>query len=565
LNFNKLQKYFPFLLLILIGATYWNSLFNGFVWLDQTEIIEKLLIIEDWSSFLKVLIFDDHNYPGYHRPLYNLMHSLDYAIWSENAFGYHLSSLILHLANVYLFYVVLNWFTKNKWYALVSAAVFGLLPCHTATVALIHSKGDLLACFFMLLLIYSFQKIRNKKELRVRWWKVILISLLFFLALLSKEVVIMLPFLGFLLFIIYRKSKEMYTVDNFTIYPLMIIGITFFVLRIFNNSIESNSDALLFIDRLLSFLPVYVNYILLTISGIELTTNDAVEIWSAMPWWKYTMYVLGFVGLLLIQFLLSQKHWMIAIGLLWYNIFLIPVAQIFPILHFRADRFLYIPSLGFVAAIVYFFFYLSEKRNWTKYNNMALVVLFSYLGYASYRIWDRNHDFSDDKTLFGKLIESHPECREAQGFVANYYLLEKDYQRGLIHALKSVEKQKGYYSFSDYKSNYGNLAILHMRLDDFTKAYNILKELSLQDRVHPETLFNLGVCTKRLGKFDEARSLFESYIEIYPDNLDALFNLGQVGLELRDKKLIKTSFSRYLEMNPNSPYKNEILKTLESN
>ena len=559
-----LQRILPFALLFIISLCYWNSLSNGFVWIDQAEIVDKLLIIDDWEAFIKILIFDDNNYAGYHRPVYNLMHSLDFAIWAANPFGFHLSSLILHLANVFLFYTVLKWITNNHWYALISAAIFGLLSCHTATVSLIHSKADLLACFFILVILFLFQKIRRKEELRVKWGIVILISFLYVLALLSKEVSIMLPFLGFFLYILFRKSREMYTIDNFTIYPLMIIGITFFVLRIFNNSIESNADAIPFIDRLLSFIPVYVNYITSSMSSVELTTNDAVEIWSSMPVWKFGLQLAAFAGLLVIQFVLAKKHWMIAIGFLWYNLFLIPVAQIFPILHFRADRFLYIPSLGFIAAITYYFFYQIEKKAWSGYKNIFIGVLLLYLGYSSYRIWDRNYDFSDDRTLFGQLVEKHPACREAHGFLANDYLLRGEYDQGMIHALQAVEKQEDFYSFTDYKSNYGNLAILHMRKNNFQEAYTILISLTKDDRAHPETIFNLGVCSKRLRNYSEAQQLFEKYLQLYPDNIDAFFNLGQIGLELGNSALIKSSFTRYLELNPSSPYKKEILDTLET-
>lgn len=559
----KSKYFYPLLLIIVIPLIYWSSLSNGFVWLDTAEILNKKLIISDFSDWLGILFSEDNNFAGYHRPMYNLMHSFDYYLWGENAFGFHLSSLILHLINVLLIFNVLKTLSSNRHFAAAVALIFGLLPCHTATVALIHSKADLLTMLFVLLIANVMSKVDFKKETSMGWKSSLASVFLFILALLTKEVSIMLPVFAIGLFYLLRV-KNIAPPKLSMLWPLLGTAVLFIIFRFSNKSVSANPDALDTIDRLLSFIPVYVNYIVLTLSGLELTTNDAIRLWNDMPFWQYGGYVLAFIGLIYAQFYLSKRHLLIAAGFLWYNLFLIPVAQIIPILHFRADRFLYIPSVGFVVAVVYSIFFIYEKKGWKNYKTVLLSVLSIYLLVASYKIVKRNKDFVSDEVMFSKLLEDHPECREAQGFLGNALLIKGQSAQAIKHINNALSTQEGYYSYTDSKSNLGNLGVIYMQQNKLEEALEIFTNLAAEQDVNPEVFFNLGLCTKKLNDFVTAKSHFEKYLEFKPNNLDALFNLGHIGLELGDRAMMQQYFGRYLEVNPNSEHRKLIEDLLKS-
>ena len=559
----KYKQIFPFIIIAIISIVYWTSLSNGFVWLDQAEILNGKLIITDFSAFIQMLIFDDNNYAGYHRPMYNLMHSLDHLLWDKNAMGYHLSSLVLHIAIALLLFRILANITGNRYFAFTAALVFGLLPCHTATVSLIHSKADLLATFFILLTISLISKIDSKNNQHVSGIRIFLFSLFFLLAILSKEVAIILPFYMLVIAFLFYVNKIEIPKPAF-LYPIFILVVLYLGFRMSSTHGLSNPDALGFVDRILSFIPVYVDYILLTLSGIELTTNDAVMIWDHIGVGNYIFYVILFIAILWLQYFLSKKHLLIAAGFLWYNIFLIPVSQLIPILHFRADRFMYIPSIGFVIAIVYLLFHNYEKHGWAKYKTPLVSIFGIYLLTSSFNIWQRNKDFYSNDTLFGELIKSHPECREAQGFMANEYIKSRNYDQALIHMNQALNVQNEYYSFVDEKSNYGNLGLIYMNQNKIPKALEIFQKIKSQERFNPVVLFNIGICHKRLKNYSAAKSHFEQYLAYKPDNVDALFNLGQVGMELSDPVMVKKYFSRYLQLNPGSTHRNLIEDVLKS-
>ena len=87
--------------LVLAGAIvglYLPALSHGFVWLDHREIVEGALIVDDLRAIPDLLVHG-RDFAGYHRPIYALMHSLDRALWGLEPFGFHLSSLVLHVMN----------------------------------------------------------------------------------------------------------------------------------------------------------------------------------------------------------------------------------------------------------------------------------------------------------------------------------------------------------------------------------------------------------------------------------------------------------------------------------
>lgn len=541
---------------------YLNSLFNDFVWLDQAEILNKKLLISDFAEFFKTLFFDDSNYAGYHRPMYNLIHTFDYALWRENAFGFHLSSLILHCINTVLVYFIVWNFTARKLTSLCVALTFGLLPCHTATVSLIHSKADLLACLFVLVPVYLYSRDFVKKikpsvlKITGFWCSI------FLLALFSKEVAIMLPFfIAAVSSILYLQKKSINL--SIIIYP-GILGFLFVLFRLSAVDSGSINDYLSFTDRVLTFIPVYVNYIIRTLTSFELTTNDSVKIWNHISAGIYALDVISFAAIVYFQYYFSKKNIFIAAGFIWFNLFLVPVSQLIPILHFRADRFIYMPSIGFILALAFIFHSYYHKWKLQKQKPIFMVFFAIILLLFSVRIHVRNKDFVSDKVMFGKLIQTHPECREAHGFVGNNYLKNAKYNEALFHIEQALKEQKEYYSFVDKKSNMGNLGIVYMSQNRNSEALDIFLELKEQRNYDSEVLYNLGVCYKKQRMFIESKTNLEEYLKINPNNIDALFNLGAVGIELNEKETAHTYFGRYFELNPNFKHRVEIEQLLRN-
>ena len=138
-------------------AVFSSSLTADFVYDARMQILTDTFIHDwrNWPAVLtgRVLAMDvlDFNRPAM---LASLM--LDAAVWGRNPFGFHLTSVLLHVANVILFWWLIREVTgaeeqPNKAFsALLAALVFAVHPIVTEAVCEPTFREDLLVVFFSL-------------------------------------------------------------------------------------------------------------------------------------------------------------------------------------------------------------------------------------------------------------------------------------------------------------------------------------------------------------------------------------------------------------------------------
>ena len=148
---------------------------------------------------------------------------LDCTLFDAWAGGHHLMSLAFHVANTLLLYAVLRRMTGAVWRSAMVAALFALHPLHVESVAWIAERKDLLSGFFFLLTLWAYARYAQAKSrvstldaphpalnlpppalnpaLASRLWTFdYSLALLFFaLGLMSKPMVVTLPFVLLLL------------------------------------------------------------------------------------------------------------------------------------------------------------------------------------------------------------------------------------------------------------------------------------------------------------------------------------------------------------------------------
>ena len=123
-----------------------------------------------------------------YRPVTTLTFFLDAGLWKENPFGYHLTSLLLHVLNTLLLYrIALVFFPARM--AFLGVLLFAIHPVNTEAVAAIAYRSDLLAAFFVLVSFMAWIYFRRTRAV----WMLALCAGGYFLALFSKETALFLP------------------------------------------------------------------------------------------------------------------------------------------------------------------------------------------------------------------------------------------------------------------------------------------------------------------------------------------------------------------------------------
>ena len=183
------------------------------------------------------------------------------------------------------------------------------------------------------------------------------------------------------------------------------------------------------------------------------------------------------------------------------------VAQIVPILHFRADRFLYLPSLAFVGFCVESVVLLvplsksskwgARRWRWVTYAATALAVcVFSAMVIA------RTRDFRTDGTLFRAELSQEPDYKEGLLALAVHYDRIKQFARAEPLYLRCLDARPDQISHLN-----PNLLVLNLSFNllaqqkpreayDFLKAYEHVVD---QPEYLIDVRYNHAVAAYKLG------------------------------------------------------------------
>ena len=135
-----------FIALIII-IVFSGSLKNGFVWDDKYLILNNPYV-KSWSYIPH--IFGTQLYSGsgvesnFYRPFQLLSFSIDYFIWGANPYGFHLTSLGLHILNSIPVYLILLAINPSLSIAFLVALFFALSPTISGITYYISARSDLL-------------------------------------------------------------------------------------------------------------------------------------------------------------------------------------------------------------------------------------------------------------------------------------------------------------------------------------------------------------------------------------------------------------------------------------
>jgi tetratricopeptide (TPR) repeat protein len=128
-------------------------------------------------------------------PLTWISHMLDWQVWHGNAGRHHAVNVLLHAATVVLLFLVLRRMSGDVWPSAVAAAVFAIHPLRAESVVWVTERKDVLSGLFFVLTLSAYASYAQRRSI---WWY-LLLMVLFAIGLLSKPVLVTVPFVLLLL------------------------------------------------------------------------------------------------------------------------------------------------------------------------------------------------------------------------------------------------------------------------------------------------------------------------------------------------------------------------------
>ena len=463
-----------------------------------------------------------------YHPLTMLSFAVDWWTGGGSARSFHVTSVVLHLLNVLVLFVLLRRYISSDSVVLFCTAVFALHPLQVESVAWISGRKELLYSFFYLLSLLFYAHWDNKKK----WFFYVISCLFFACSLFSKPTAVTLPLVLLAAEWIRERKFTLRTAAKTAPYFTGALAFACFSVAtqirhtVTPVSFYSLPQRALFVAYEVGF------YIWKAALPRMLSACYAYPqlLDGALPLAYYLAPVLLAV-LMSAIWLLRRTSETILLGPLIYLITLSPVLQLIPFNNASlvADRYAYLPIVG----LAYFFSQLvtlAASRSTSRSPDSAgatsvvfaliiLLMLIPSLGRV--QVW-RN-----SITLFDDVIEKNDHIGIAYGNRADAKLREGNFSGALsdceyLVALKP-EDGKAYY---DRGNALLGLRMYRAGLSDLTRSIQLGYRKS-------SVYYNRGTACYNLGQVDSAIADFLSSRSLDPAFADAPYSLGYVMLHSR--------------------------------
>jgi tetratricopeptide (TPR) repeat protein len=521
-------------LAVLTIAAYARVAGNGFINLDDNDYVTASPHVQAGLTCSSIRWAFTTGHSANWHPLTWLSHMLDVQLYGMNAGGHHLTSLALHVASTLLLFHLFLKTTGALYPSAFVAAVFGLHPLHVESVAWVAERKDVLSAFFWILTTLAYVEWTKKPQTS----RYLLVVVLFALGLMSKPMLVTLPFALLLLDVWpLRRPGAPFVREKI---PLFLLAgassvVTFLVQRA--QGAMTLSDRIPIGLRVENALVSYAAYLGKAVVPARLAVYYP-HTAEAYPAWQVAGAALLLGGITWFAWRSRDTRPWLVVGWLWFVGTLVPVIGLVQVgSQSMADRYTYVPLIGLSAAVA---FEAAEVRG-------ALAVLL-LVGAAAWSAltWRQVGFWKDDRTLFGNLVQVMPENHLAHHILGCVYLREHRLDEAVEEFKEALRLRPTY---AEASSNLG------MALELSGKPAEAIEQYEGALRESPELAeahHNLGRLLATQGHLEAAIPHLEAAVKSNPDLVEAHVNLGSAYMMSGRIDEAISRFEKALELRPGS-------------
>lgn len=580
----------PVVILVLSALAYLPSVGGDFVWDDRPLILGDTQI----QSFeaLPQLFARDFFAPGevrgkygYYRPAVSLSYMIDWALWKDNALGYRLTNLFWHLVCTLLVWLLARrLIAKPPWAADVAAALFGLHPIHTESVAWIAGRTDVLCTAAALGALLAWEAYLRRNDARLGFvsakkktdatpparagWGLLTAALALFAAsLFAKEMgVVVLPAA---LALAYFHRPERAALRRLTPEGALLVAVlvAYLALRIGVAGVLADTPPPehAWWKAALTFPAALAIYATKLLAPVQLSA------YYVQPYATHPFSLAGLAGLALLAgagfvlVRLCKRDAALALLVLLLLLSLGPLTNLVRISAPRdmgfpmAERFLYLPSAFacLLVALAIGRINVGGKRGATMIAAVAVLVALA----LGVRTVSASQLWRDEKLVFEHALEVNDQAPLMWIALGAAYRRDGRVDEAL-QALRKAETLNETLKSADPVALYNNLGTALAtagRLGEALEAFDRALERGREtDRVQ----FNRAEALRLLGRPDEALTAYDAALRVTPTYIQARWRRGSLLAELRRIDEAQADLQDVLRRVPDHPEANALLREL---
>ncbi|MBZ5662308.1 MAG: tetratricopeptide repeat protein [Acidobacteriia bacterium] len=551
------------LLLLFTALPYLPALRYGFVYDDTTLALGPVSALARLTpvEFFFTSVWDlrhsaIENNSRYYRPLFQTWFRVNAVFFGDHAAGWHLATLLVHLAVTALLFFFLRHHLRQAWAAFAGALIFGMHPVHVESVAWISGVPDPLVTLGVLGSFLLWQRSRERARAGL-----LLGSLSCYAAAqFTKEIAIVLPALIFL-HVLTGAGENVETLgpgkDRFRSafrQTLPFLGISMLYLGIRALAIPRvRTGSLPWVparQAILTFPSVLLFYLrhLVWPVGLGLFYNiRLISSFKDTGFWV-PLIALGVAVACTLAWLRIHPDSALLTALSWLALPLLPALDL--ALFFKDDsvhdRYLYLPSVGFAFLCGIAVKKLLGEKPGTLQRYLFLACAAAVIVACASLTAVQSAPWQDNLSLYTRAarISTNPNARL---FLASEYINggRLPEARGILEGLTREQPESWsphyYLGFVDYQ------------LKDFPSAEIYLHRAIELDPADPDEYFYLGLALFEENRLADASAQIHNAIATDPNREGYHYIAGLILVRQGEPDAAKTEFREELKHNSTNP------------
>jgi len=483
-----------------------------------------------------------------------LMNMLDCQLYGTWAGGHHMTCFLLHALGAVLLFFSLRGMTGCLWKSAIVAALWAVHPLRVESVAWITEMKDVLSGVFFFLTLIAYAGYTRSRTIP----RYLLVMALLALGLMSKPMLVTVPFLLLLLDYWPLRSPPSVRLSRLLLEKLPLMGLSAIsataTLWAQKGAIGAMSNLSLTL-RIENAILAYGDYLREMFWPFGLALYHPIDP-NGPPFWKVALVFLMLVGITLWVIRERVKRPYLGVGWFWYLGMLVPVIGLLKVgSQATADRYTYLPSIGVLIAVVWGIGCIGTKREdslvcWlhgTTFRARRLTIILTLLIVSLAVVaWRQARQWENSATLWQETLDSIGENDKALMNLGEVLM-----QQGNIHAAEGFFRRALLLDPAS-RGTLSNLAATLSLQNRQEEALQIFRELIRLDPSESGPHNNLGTILMGRGQYEEAAGEFHRAVQI-DGNPQAWCNYATALMHMGRLNDAEQEFRNLLKANPVSP------------
>src|SRR6266496_70419 len=346
------------LLALLPLATFWPVLRSGFIILDDDAYVSSNASVRNGLTWAGVRWAFTTGHEANWHPLTWLSHMADVSLFGLNPAGHHATSLVLHVVNTLLLFVVFRGLTKDSLRSAWVAALFAVHPAHVESVAWVAERKDVLSTAFWLATMWAYGSWVRKR----RAGRYVVVLLFFAAGLMAKPMLVSLPLVLLLLddwpLRRFGEGKEGWTPATLILEkaPLFLLAAASSIATLL---VQRAGGAVGTLEkfplraRAGNALVAYVRYLKMLFWPVDLAVLYP-HPGTSLSGGEVLLAAILLTALSAAVFALRRRAPYLFVGWFWFVVTLLPVIGLIQVgFQALADRYTYVPFIGLFVALAW--------------------------------------------------------------------------------------------------------------------------------------------------------------------------------------------------------------------